>query len=205
LPAPDNADADPNGDLAKDGRDATRDLASIKVRRDELDSAGEQGQKSNLKIADAGKGDKAKPSAEEGQGDEGRGKPRQGQDGRRGEEQAAGQKGPGKEQTSGAAGGARAARDGGIQGEGEILGEQGTAKAADAHPQTFSLRLSAVMSNAPTEFEPQRRKPVPATASGGRSGGDPDIAEAQAPDDPLHKTDVAPEYEGILRRVFDRR
>ena len=62
-----------------------------------------------------------------------------------------------------------------------------------------------MLSNAPTEFEPQQRKPAPATASGGPAGRAPVTTETQAPDDPLHKSEVAPEYEEILRRVFDRR
>ena len=202
LPAPEAA-SDGERDLSNAEKEAMRDAASIKVRRDEKTSADEQGEKSNLKIADASKADKSKPSSDDGQGTNGQGKPQQA--GNRNEEGAAGKERSGKEQSSGAAGGARAARDGGGQGQTEMFGEKGAPKAADGHPQTFSLRLSAVLSNAPTEFEPQKRKPVPAAGSGSRAGEVPTTAEAQAPDDPLHKTEVAPEYEEILRRVFDRR
>jgi hypothetical protein len=201
LPAPEAVGG--KGELPDDPNQALRDAASIKVRRDERASAGEQGQTSSVKLGAMAKENEQKPSSDDGQGTNGRAEPRR--PGHRNEERTAGKEGSGKEQSSAAAGGARAARDGVSQGEGEMFDEKGVAKAGDEHPQTFSLRLSAVLSNAPTEFEPQQRKPAPATASGGPAGRAPVTTETQAPDDPLHKSEVAPEYEEILRRVFDRR
>jgi hypothetical protein len=111
-----------------------------------------------------------------------------------------------QEQAAGAAGGARAARESGGNGAGEVLSKkEARRQGEEGQPQTFSLRLSAVMSNAPTDFEPQQPRRVPASGEGAHAATDPPEVETQAPDDPLHKTEVAPEYEEIVRRVFNRR
>ena len=70
----------------------------------------------------------------------------------------------------------------------------------------MAIKLGAFAAAAPHQAEPQRRTgPVPSTAM--RGDGDapvPDLALAQAPDAALHKLDVAPEHESIVRRIFTR-
>jgi hypothetical protein len=177
-----------------------RDLASAEKHRGAKRSADEEAQRSGLKLAK--RSSDAKPSRSDRRDQSAAGSDRE-RTGQRSDEPKAGSQG-GAERQSGTAGGARAASDGGEHGASSVFAQKVPRQGSSGETQTFSLRLSAVLSQAPTEFEPQQPRQAPASRSGGVAAAPAD-GEPQAPDDPLLKTEVAPEYEEIVRRVFDRR
>lgn len=81
------------------------------------------------------------------------------------------------------------------------------ARAMGDRKQALSIKLGAFAALAPSQVEPQRQvPPVGAVTTVASPGGSPpaELTDAQVPDAPLHKADVGPEHEAVVRRIFTR-
>jgi hypothetical protein len=83
----------------------------------------------------------------------------------------------------------------------------GSVSADPKQAQALPIKLGAFTTMAPSQVEPQRPAPPLSTLTGAsatHADSTAQLSDAQVPDAPLHKTDVAPEHEAIIRRIFTR-
>lgn len=88
---------------------------------------------------------------------------------------------------------------------GELLAKEGKPRMAKGESGTMTVKLGAFSAMQPSQLEPQRQPPVEAVPHGGApASAPPPLSEEQIPDAPLQKTDVAPEHEAVVRRIYTR-
>lgn len=95
----------------------------------------------------------------------------------------------------------------GMRGAGAMFGHPGQVGdgAGDAAP--MAIKLSAISGVSPSQQEPQHRAAAlpSAPTTGSRSSRSlPEMATQQVADAAIHKLDLGPEHEGVVRRIFTR-
>ncbi len=104
-------------------------------------------------------------------------------------------------------GGSLAAREGSGR-AGGLLGERPASTRAPGQGRTFPLKLSASSAAAPTRFEPQRGRSsdeAPSAEIADAVPATPSLGERDVPDAPLHRAEISPEHEAVVRRIFNRK
>ena len=106
-----------------------------------------------------------------------------------------------------AAGGQRASAHPALEEPGELFADHITEGRGNADAKAFTLTLSTLFQNAPTEFEPPRRSrsdALPSTVAPGTVPQPAQLGEDPQPVAPVQKPLVPTEHEAMLKRIFTR-
>lgn len=113
----------------------------------------------------------------------------------------------GQPQTALSSGGSAAARQTtGTSGQG-LLAEPQPSQRLSGELRKFALKLTAFSSVESSQSEPQPKPKRGEVSDVGTPASDPSapqLSERDVPDDPLHRAEIAPEHEAIVRSVFQR-